>query len=373
MSTRWMLLTILLLSGGPPPLLAKNVILFIGDGMGPAVLTATRLYHKGAAGSLILDSLPYVAITKTYSADNRVTDSAAGATAIATGQKTKNNALSQDVTSIPGKKNGKNLKTIAEIAREMGKAVGIVTTTRITHATPAAFYAHVHHREQENEIARQLLESAFDLFLGGGLKKFNSEALQANKKFTVVYTRQELFQKGLRTERPLLGLFQPDHLTYMADRDVSHRSQPTLSDLTSFALQKLSQNEKGYFLMVEGGRIDLAEHENLARHAISETLELDHAVRTAIRLARLKETLLLVTADHETGGLAINGYPSHDEDLLPYLSFATGPQSPVKKEFADHTGVDIHTYAIGKGARRIHGTLDNTELFEIMWKVLKDQ
>ncbi|MEK7390212.1 MAG: alkaline phosphatase [Elusimicrobiota bacterium] len=350
---------------------AKNVVLFIGDGMGQAVITAARLHYHGARGSLGLERMPYTAFSKTYSLDSTVTDSAAGATALATGRKVANGELSMSSGAV--------LATVAELAKLSGKSVGIVSTTRLTHATPAAFYGHVKDRDGEGDLARQLLNSNFDVFLGGGLKKFDPALILKAGKFELVRTRSELVRAASsplsgRERKPLLGLFNNDHLSYEVDRS-STSEEPSLAELTDAALAVLRRNPKGFFLMVEGGRIDHAEHENHAARALGEMNAFDAAISLALGRVDLGETLVIVTSDHETGGVSLNGYPAHGESLLTYpnLTFASGPGQALTPpvalladDSAKHTAVDVPVYAAGAGAQAVHGVMENTDLFPIM-------
>ncbi len=370
---------------------SRNVILFVGDGMGQAVITAARWEKALSKQTLALDSIEFTAFSKTHSADDIVTDSAAGATALACGAKTNNGSLGVDT-------GGKKLQTLAEIVKATGRSVGMVTNTRITHATPAAFYAHIAARDDEDTIASQLLRSDLDLALGGGRRHFQQNQLDSGK-WTLCKTYQALISEGASSKKPVLGLFAKSHLAYMTDRK-GETDEPTLTQMTEFAVNLLKKNRKGFFLMVEGGRIDHAEHDNNVKEAIYEMIELDNAIQKAQQIIssdkKLKEsTLVLVTSDHETGGLAINGYlqpgssmidrivEARQDHLLkafkpkdvsyPILSFATGPKAagtPKGMEIAAHTGVDVPVYAWGIGAENVHGTLDNTDIFHIMKKFL---
>jgi len=390
---------------------AKNVIFFIGDGMGPAYVTAARYeknYREGKAlllgkkrAKLWMDRFPYTGIVQTYPVDDIVTDSAASATAMATGHKTKNKVISRDVK-------GKDLLTIAEKAKKMGKAVGIVTTTEITHATPAAFYAHVARRDKSEKIGRQLLETEFDVFLGGGagvfqkgkLKKGLEEAVKEGK-FKVVRTKKELLALDPRKKQRVLGLFSEKHMTYVLEKKETS-TEPTLVEMMEFALKALSRHPGGFFLMVEGGRIDHGGHDARADLVLEETLHFDEAVGVVYQAMATKKyglsvqnTLTVVTADHETAGLAINGYLNHGESLLgkkglsskiirdsdgklqasfPVLSFSTGPGSlgtPTGLSSASHTAVDVHVYGYGRMSDNIRGTMENTDFFDLFVKALQ--
>lgn len=399
----------------------SNAILFVGDGMGPAQVTAARIYKGDAAnGHLTLDDLPRTAIVRTHSSDMAVTDSAAAATALATGVKSYNGAIGVDAAKQP-------IETILEKAKKAGKSVGVVTTTTITHATPACFYAHVPLRADESEIAAQLIAyGQVDVAFGGGRQFFTPKgtadeedgtpgsradgadliARARETGYTVMRGRDDfdaLTAKLDRNEDPgkVLGLFAGGMMAYELDRPADKWGEPSLAEMTRAAIRMLSRNPKGFFLMVEGGRIDHACHENRALHSVNDTLAFDDAVKTGMDLAPLDQTLILVTADHETGGLAINGYPpigTKGEALFTQppsmgpgdiITFASGPganrepnnalpktdpnyhqPSLVMKPMALHTGVDVHLWGVGAGSDVVHGTIQNTEIPKMMTRAL---
>jgi len=404
--------------GGPAT--ARSAVLFIGDGMGPAYVTVTRVARGGSRGSLRMDRLPYTALSKTYSADSPVTDSAAAATAMACGQKTVNGVLGEDASAVYGKQDGARLESIALWAKKRGMRVGLVTTTTVTHATPAAFYATEKDRENEAGIARQAVASGIDLLLGGGRKYFPDDLRTMARKdgWTIVETGQDLAAVA-SLDRHVLGLFAEGHLPYQEKIEVARkqpaadaagsapageRGTPTLPEMTRWAVERLKGSGQPFFLMVEGGRIDHAGHANWARTLVDETAAFDEAIGIAVDRLDPKTTLVLVTADHETGGLALNGYPDEkdgiwstyhdpqgDKEDGPYsvLSFMSGPgttrqggqpphgpedprPSGIPLASAAHTGVDVALYAWGAGAERVHGTLDNTEVYRILREHLEN-
>ncbi|WP_047395316.1 alkaline phosphatase [Chitinibacter sp. ZOR0017] len=324
----------------------KNVIFFLGDGMGMTTLTAARIYAVGEDGELTIDTLPETAFVKTFSNDAQVTDSAPSMAAYMTGVKMNNEVISmsqdtlakdpnKDLTSNCGSSNGKPVTTLLEIAKAAGLATGVVTTTRITHATPAATYAHVCHRDAENDIAAQLVpgddKSGFnrqlldgvDVVFGGGSQFFKPTAaggkradgrdliaeMKANA-YSIASNKAEFDQLDPKTAKKMFGLFSSSHMSYDLDRDPA--KEPSLADMTVKAIQGLQKNSKGMFLMVEGGRIDHALHETTAKKALQDTVAFDNAIKAAIAEVKktdpeLKNTLIVVTADHDHT-LVLNGY-----------------------------------------------------------------
>jgi alkaline phosphatase len=341
----------------PFPLVAqrtvKNVILMIGDGMGFTQIVATRTLVLGAQGRLTIERLPVTGVIDNYAADYFVSGSAATATSLATGYKTIENMVSVLPDGTPA-------MTILEAAREKNLSTGLVATSTITHATPAAFAAHVTDRYSEVEIAGQLLESRINVLLGGGRALFKSgisgykykrtdgrdlveEARKAD--YAYVETKDELMQ--LRAENGhVLGLFSDGYL-------INQGSEPTLAEMTDAALEILSQNDKGFFLMVEGSQIDWAGEDNDINYLIREQLHFDLAIRSAIRFAMDdEETLVVVTADHETGGMFISVEPPNQLDGKIDIQWGTD----------EHNGNVVPVFAYGPQAERFMGWYDNTEI-----------
>ncbi len=286
----------------------RNVILFISDGCGPASFTLARDYlrYKEGREALALDAIQ-VGSVRTFATDSRVTDSAASATAYACGIKTYNGAIAVD-------EDRQAVATVLEAAEQRGMATGLVATSRITHATPAAFSAHVPSRNMETEIAVQQMAQNVDVLLGGGWGPFVpqdqdgwredgrhllDEAAAAG--YTVLQDRAAF--DAVMTA-PVVGLFTRDHMAYEIDRDAA--AEPSLAEMTQKAIDLLKGNAEGFFLMVEGSRIDHAAHGNdLAAH-LHDILAFDDAVAAALAFAEADgQTLILSTSDHETGGLTI--------------------------------------------------------------------
>ncbi|WP_303810216.1 alkaline phosphatase [Aeromonas rivipollensis] len=422
---------------------AKNVILFIGDGMGPSVLTATRLYKVGEEGDLEMMKLPRSARIKTFSHDAQTTDSAPSMAAYTTGVKMNNEviAMSSDTQAVAPAKdingnkginnctgdNGTPVPTILELAKAAGKSVGAVTTTELTHATPAATYSHICHRDAAYAIAEQAvpggagfnaaLGDGVDVLMGGGANHWTPYS--ASNKGGRVDGRDltaELSAQGYQyvttqsdlakiESGKLLGLFSAkSHLDYELDRVAkgAANTQPSLSEMTAKAIDLLSQNSQGYFLMVEGGRIDHALHATNAKRSLTDAVALDEAVKTALGKVDLTDTLIVVTADHDHT-MTINGYSAkgnpvldlvkngdgstqNDVDGKPFttLVFGNGPnradlrptltsnqvmgddylqETGVKLGSETHGGGDVMLFAGGAGSGRFKGTLDNTLVF----------
>ena len=338
-------ITFLLVATLPASAQKNNVILFVGDGMGVSTVTSTRIATVGVDGQLALDRMPYTAISKTASADYITPDSAATMSAMMTGVNTNTGVIGYGPTTeyadFNGNGNGARLRNIGELAITMGYAVGIVTTTRVTHATPAAVFAHVNDRNLENEIAAQMtpggsgyndrLGEGLHVVFGGGRRHFlptsasDDEGLPGSRS-DGRDLRNELQQRGYRyvSNRQglnslggsgrAIGLFASSHLEYEADRD---SGEPSLEEMTRKAIQILAATGKPYFLMVEAGRIDHAHHEGNAYRAFTDTRMFDRAINAAQRSVNLNRTLILATADH-SHVFTIAGYPMRPLGDLKY-------------------------------------------------------
>lgn len=416
----------------------KNVLFFLADGLGFNTSTAARIYAVGEDGNLTMDTLPESAFVKTYARNAQVTDSAAAMSALMTGEKVDFGVVSMRGSSC---KDYRPAATLLELAKKHGKAVGIVTNTRITDATPAATYAHACDRSEELAIAaamvpkgkgyNQALGKGIDVALGGGAefflpakaggKRADGRDLVREMKaqgYRVVRSSDELRQAG---QGKLLGLFGKSDLVYDAERP---DGQPGLVEMSNAAIDRLAKHKQGFFLMVEGGLIDFALHDSLAKRALQETVVFDQALKAAIeRMEKLdpglKNTLIVVTSDHDHT-LLLNGYAKRtgpttatqpgvlglvygtsdgkarkDADGMPYTiigfgngenringSRATGPlltdemvtrddyryESTVRmpKWEETHGGTDVYLGAIGARAERFRGTIDNTEVFKLI-------
>lgn len=321
----------------------KNVIVLIGDGMGFEQVKAADYY---ADAPMSFESLPYQAQSITYSANNSVTDSAAGATAIATGQKVNNGVISM---AYPG--DGSELPTILEFYRDMGKMTGLVTTTYVTHATPAAFGAHETSRNNTSAIAQDYLnQTRPNVLLGGGGYGMTTSAA-SGAGYTVVTDLSGLSAPATRSSTYVSGQFGTGYMPY--EYDGTFGSLPHLTDMTGAALDILEEDPDGFFLMVEGGRIDHASHDNHIRRAVQETLEFSDSVQLVLDWAAGRDdTLVIVTADHETGGLTVTGDNPGD---YPSVTWSTG----------GHTGSNVPVYGWGPNAELVSGTIENTYLYEV--------
>jgi len=435
---------------------ATNVIFFLGDGMGPTTVTASRIYKYGETGQLTMESLRRTARIKTYSNDAQTTDSAPSMAAYMTGVKMNNEviSMSQDTKAYNGTKpyysagdstcpatgNGTAVPTLLELAKSAGKSVGAVTTTRITHATPAATYSHVCHRDGENTIAAQgvpgsgqfnaALGAGVDVLLGGGSKFFlpttttggkrtdgqDLTALLRSAGYTYVTTGTALQAVDPANTSKLVGLFNLDHLNYELDRVNKKIDEPSLADMTEKAIKMLQKNGKGYFLMVEGGRIDHALHGTNAKRALEDTIAFDEAIRRALSLVDTKNTLIVVTADHDHT-MTFNGYSHKGNPILgkttdikattvqgkpvlatavdgkPYTTLVFGNGGGPRKATRDdltavdtaaddylqevgvplgspgsetHGGGDVMLFATGAGSGGFKGTLVNTKVFGLV-------
>jgi len=442
-----------------PAVPQKNVIFFLGDGMGITTMTAARIYAVGEDGELTMDKLPETAFVHTYSNDGQVTDSAPSMAAYMTGVKMNNEVISMTpetkATDGAGKPyhtsfdstcpagNGAAVETILEQMKAAGYGTGVVSTARITHATPATTYSHVCHRDAENTIAAALvpggagynvkLGDGIDVILGGGSSYFvpkEDGGLRNDKRNLITelktakygYASNKTEFSALPTDgsTKIAGLFTKSHMAYELDRDNS--KEPSLAEMTSKAIDALAARKKGFFLMVEGGRIDHALHATNARRALQDTVAFDEAIKTALtKMAAidpdLKNTLIVVTADHDhtlqmngyaqrTGkteagkpgvlGLVknyVNGVASTDVDGNPYtiLGFGNGPRRlatrgpitdaelenveflqeavvPVASE--THGGGDVFLGAQGLGAESFSGVMTNTDVYGLMKKVI---
>ncbi len=335
----------------------KNIIFLIGDGMSITTVSAARIKAVGVSGMLQMDRMPIAGFVRTSSADKLITDSAAASTAMATGYKTNNGMIGQTP-------DGENVMTILEVCQTLGKSTGLIATSSITHATPAGFASHVPARGSQAIIAEQLLEHRINVLLGGGLVYFVPQSQSDSKRGDDRDLLQEAKDAGyavcqskeamLSSENNyMLGLFAPDGMK-------TEPPEPSLAEMTEKALSLLTKNDRGFFLMVEGSQIDWANHQNNFDNAVKQTLDFDLAVGVALEFAaQSKKTLVVLTADHETGTLTLTG----------------GTRDGAKLDYAwsskSHTPTTVPLYAFGPGAEKFSGFLENTDIPVAMARLLK--
>lgn len=342
----------------------KNVILFVGDGMSMATVVAARILEGQLAGSsgeenlLSFESFPSLGLAKTYNVDSQVPDSAGTMTAMMTGRKTDIGVIGVGPEVERGQCDsvaGNELESWMMVAERTGVLTGIVTTTRVTHATPAAVYAISPERGWESDgdipdrcrsysygdIASQLLAfdrfgDGFEVVLGGGSRELLPESDDGNRldgrnlidewngggpSWASATTREETLELDLGSVNHLLGIYAPSHLAYEVDRLETAPTQPSLSQMTTLAIGQLTSGEYGFALVVEAGRIDHAHHATNAYRALTETIALADAVEAAMQLVDLSETLIVVTADHGHV-FTIGGYPERGNDILGFVNDA---------------------------------------------------
>ena len=443
---------------------AKNVILFVGDGMGISTITAARIYEGqkkegnrgGEENSLSFETMPHVALSKTYSVNQQTSDSAPTMTAMITGVKTNDGELSVAADVVRQEKdfaviNANKVKTLIEQAEEQGRSTGIVSTARITHATPAACYAHTSDRDWESDaeipagvtvkdIAKQLIDFSYgdgpEVVLGGGRSYFlpnttkdpedagkfgrrkdgldlTQQWLAKYKKSAYVYDKAGFDAISPVLTDHLLGLFEMSHMEYEYDRPNDTAKEPSLTEMTSKAIDILSKNKKGYVLMVEAGRIDHAHHAGNAFRALTDTVELSNAVKIALDKTNAKDTLIVVSADH-SHTFTIAGYPARGNPILglvkepgktafagdkngkPYttLGYANGPgyrgpnarpdltavdtalpnflqEATIPMDSETHAAEDVAIFARGPQAHLFHGVQEQSYIYHVMAKALK--
>lgn len=335
----------------------RNIILMIGDGMSLPQVTVAQFAGPGPDGRLYIQRMPVTGLANTVSEDQLITDSAAGVTAIASGRKTENGTIN----ILP---DGTKTNNIESLAHEKGLATGIVVTCGVTHATPAGFCSHVWKRSHQDSIAVDISNSGLDVLLGGGLEYFIPKGEKGSRRkddlnllqkmeksgYNFVDTRAEL---DAAKDGKLLGLFANGPLT------TTDTTQPSLYEMTTKAIDLLSKSRKGFFLMVEGSQIDWEAHANEEEGVVRETLMFDQAVGAALDFAQKDgHTLVIVTADHETGGLTITEGIRDGSWML--VNFSTG----------HHTPLPVPVYAYGPGAMRFTGFYQNTEIARKMADLL---
>jgi len=335
-----------------------NIIFLIGDGMGLSAVSTTLYYGDEVSE---FKQFKEIGLIRTSSATHKVTDSSASSTAMSTGKKTYNGAIGVDTTrtSIPN---------IAEILAGKGWNTGVVASSTISHATPASFYAHIDSRSKEEEIIAQLLESEIDFFAGGGIALFNKRTDGADlfktakeRGFTMDTISLALpgsLQAGQKHGFLLAAEGMPKVMAGRGD---------FLPNATSLAIEQLSQGQKSFFLMVEGSQIDWGGHDNNAEYVVTETLDFEKAIAVALDFAKIDgNTLVVVTADHETGGFALSALQNEESGSSDFKNI--GPTFAT----SGHSATLIPVFAYGPGAENFKGMYENTEIFTKMKALVKE-
>lgn len=370
-----------------------GIILFVSDSMVARHLTAARLYEGGADHRLTIESLPHFAMVRNSANDFAVPDAASAASAIATGRKVNHRALSVSA-------DGRRLPTILELAREHGRATGLVSNGPLAGPSSAAFYAH-HPDARETATLAKLLAGLADLnvVLGGGGADFLPAGKDGQRPDgrdlltelrrtgrTVVSTRAELEDAPPFGEHGIMGVFSEGPLAF-SNETASGTTQPTLADMVRRAIELMQTSRSGYLLVVDASLATTAAERNEGEHLIAETVALDHAIATAQKYAGVK-SLIVAVGKHATGGMTLNGYPlrqDHGVALLgsnpsgqPAVAWATGPNGPQPPEPAKsepaafrtpsalNSAEDVLAAGRGDGAEKLHGYIDNTVIFEIL-------
>ncbi|KAK8768007.1 hypothetical protein V5799_005212 [Amblyomma americanum] len=388
---------------------AKGVVLFLGDGMGISTVTAARIYKgqskknfSGEESVLSWERFPHVSLSKTYGLDAQTSDSANSATAYLSGVKANIGTIGVD-SSVKAKQCHNDTRayvnSIMKWAQDAGMWTGIVTTARVTDASPAGAYAHSGYRKwQESvpkgcnakDIAQQLIYdlpgSEMRVILGGGRKVFLSskkrdeegkkgersdgknlikkwKELKKRFKARYVWNRSKLLAVNTQSTDYLLGLFDSDHMPYWINRSQPHSTKPNLTEMVTVAIQILARNPAGFVLFAEGARIDHGHHINRAKLALQEALEFDEAVKKTVSILPKKETLIVVTADH-SHTMTIAGYPPRGTNIFAHIDFVQQAAFPLR--LASHGGEDVAVYAQGPWSHLFAGVNDQTYIPYVM-------
>ncbi|MDO9153100.1 MAG: alkaline phosphatase [Paludibacter sp.] len=326
----------------------RNVIFMIGDGMGISQIYAAMVAN---GNTLNLERCTFTGLVKTYSFNDFTTDSGAGGTALACGVKTKNSMIGMTPDSIA-------VESILEVAERNGLSTGMVVACAVTHATPASFIAHQPNRNMNEEIASDFLKTDIDVFIGGGKKYFAERTDNRNlidelkqKNYTVAYSMNEVM--AVKSGK-LAGLLYDDQNVAMPERGTM------LADATMAAIDILDNNKKGFFLMIEGSQIDWASHDNHAENVVREMLDFDQTIGRVLDYAeKTGNTLVIITSDHETGGMTI---PSGNIEKRQFnAQFST----------KGHSGVPVPVFTFGPGAQNFTRIIENTSFKSKIEKLLK--
>lgn len=360
---------------------AKYIFLFIGDGMGAGHVAVTESYLSYKAGvlggeQLTFTRFPQLALCTTYSANANITDSSASGTAIATGVKTNNGALGVDASNNP-------VYSVAHyLKQDFGYKVGIFSSVPLNHATPAAFYGHSTSRSNYYEITTQIPESGFEFIGGAGFLKYspasgdeNSETFLEKHGYDVVFGQSEFKKRNRRRNIVMSSDPNESGREHAANYSALNEENVSLCNMLDNCLEVLG-DKKPFFIMCEGGEIDWDAHSNYVMPLIESILKFDAAIAKAYEfyLAHPDETLIIVTADHETGGISLG--TNNCSDILDWPAILEDWENSGHTKHVlecgigwtshHHTGGPVPVYAIGKGSEKIHGRMDNTDFFNII-------
>jgi alkaline phosphatase len=353
---------------------AKNIILLIADGMSLSQITAYRMMKGSLNERISMDNFPYSGIVLTHSYNAAVTDSASSATAYSTGFKTNNGVLGLD-------KDLNVLENLTETIDKFGFVSSLISTSEVTHATPAAFASHVDLRWKTDIISSQMIDSKVAIILGGGRYFFIPEEEggkredginllnEINQSHILLTQKNDLSNISGSLNKQVLGLFADEHLRDEDKKD-NHKLEPSLAEMLEYSVSRsnllIDQGCAGFFVMAEGSQVDWAGHSNDFDYLIREMEDFDEAVDLALEIAKeRKDTLVVVTSDHEVGGLLIEPSNPIDNSLDEVkFSFNTAVGG------GTHTGVPVPVYAYGPGSENFTGTLDNTDIYYAMLAAL---
>lgn len=327
---------------------SPNIILMIGDGMGLTQISAGMYANENRT---VLEEFDHIGLSKTHSADQLITDSAASGTAMAAGVKTLNGVVGIDANNI-------NKPSILELSKKQGYATALLATSSIVHATPASFYAKVSSRRMYEEIALQLSEHDVDLFVGGGEKYFIKREDGRNLKNEMeAYEFVSSIREFEKSTSDKIGF-----LTYEGEPpSLIGGRRPSLEELTQISLEKMNAKQKPFFMMIEGSQIDWGGHANELNYVVSEFIEFNKAINTVLEFAKAKgNTLIIVTADHETGGLTLDS--GNLKKAKVKGNFGTG----------GHSATMVPVFSYGPNSELFSGIYENTAIFDKMLETIKD-
>lgn len=323
----------------------KNIILLIGDGMGLSQMSSAYFYGEGEPN---FSRFPIVGLSRTSSSKEKITDSAAGATAFSTGKKTYNGAIGMDDDQKP-------LETILEFYAKKGKSTGLVATSSITHATPASFFAHEKSRNNHEEIAEQMPAAPVNFFAGGGQKFFDKDLMEELNEAGYAINTEKLDPEFSSGATKVGYLLAADGMPRMTEGRGDY-----LKKASELSIEFLNQDEDGFFLMIEGSQIDWGGHANNAEYVITEVVDFDQTIGAVLDWAEKDgETLVIVTADHETGGFTL----AAEQKKVPFMGLKKD-YSNIDPTFSTggHSATMVPVLAFGPGAEKFAGIYQNTDI-----------